>query len=63
MAKKKYAAEPAAAGDLDPLIAGLVARLPGSGEPWALADRKLWLEVMEKNFQIVYHEPEPPPAP
>jgi hypothetical protein len=32
---------------IDPIIAGLLARLPKSGEIWPTAERKLWLQLLE----------------
>jgi hypothetical protein len=41
---------------IDPIIAGLLARLPKSGDVWAVADRKLWLQLLEGSFQLIYKD-------
>jgi hypothetical protein len=33
--------------EIDPIIRGLLARLPKSGEAWPESERKLWLELLE----------------
>src|SRR5262249_20140003 len=33
--------------DIDPIIRGLLVRLPKSGEVWPDRDRKLWLQLLE----------------
>src|SRR5450759_721362 len=46
-------------GDLpviDPIIAGLLKRLPKSGDVWPEADRKLWLQLLEGSFKLLYKE-------
>jgi hypothetical protein len=30
---------------IEPIIAGLLARLPKSGDVWPIAERKLWLQL------------------
>lgn len=42
--------------DLDPIIAGLIARLPKSGESWPSTERTLWLGILESSFELVYKE-------
>lgn len=39
---------------LDPIIRGLIDRLPASGETWPVAKRKLWLQILENSFDLVY---------
>lgn len=39
---------------LDPLIDGLIKRLPPSGATWPINQRKKWLDVLSKNFEVVY---------
>ena len=39
---------------LDPIIMGLIDRLPDAGKPWPLKDRKLWLGILESAFELVY---------
>jgi hypothetical protein len=61
--------EPAAASDadrggssggeppsLDPIIVGLLKRLPKSGEVWPEAERKLWLELLSGSFKLIYKD-------
>ena len=43
---------------IDPIIMGLIDRLPESGEEWPLDQRKLWLGILESTFKLVYKEPE-----
>jgi len=49
------------AGDLqiDPIIHGLLLRLPDSGEVWTETERKLWMEIIETSFKLIYKEPDP----
>lgn len=49
--------------DLDPLIAGLVKRLPKSDSEWPMAEREHWLETARHIFAIVYTEPTKPSEP
>jgi hypothetical protein len=51
---------------IDPIIAGLLARLPKSGDVWPIAERKLWLQLLEGSFQLIYKDAGPaklPPPP
>ena len=41
---------------VDPIIAGLLARLPKSGDVWPVAERKLWLQLLEGSFQLIYKD-------
>ena len=43
----------------DPIIKGLLARLPKSGEVWPEAERKLWLELLSGSFKLIYKDKEP----
>jgi hypothetical protein len=45
---------------IDPIIAGLLARLPPSGEVWPIAERKLWLQLLEGSFQLIYKDANQP---
>ena len=36
------------------IIAGLLKRLPKSGEKWPKAQRKLWLQLLEGSFDLIY---------
>jgi hypothetical protein len=41
---------------IDPIIAGLLARLPKSGDVWPIVERKLWLQLLEGSFQLIYKD-------
>jgi hypothetical protein len=41
---------------IDPIIAGLLKRLPKSGNVWPEADRKLWLQLLEGSFRLIYKD-------
>lgn len=41
---------------IDPIIQGLLARLPKSGETWPEAQRKLWLNLLEGSFGLIYKD-------
>jgi hypothetical protein len=40
--------------DIDPIIRGLLSRLPKTGEVWPEPERKLWLQLLEGSFQLIY---------
>jgi len=40
--------------DIDPIIRGLLARLPPSGKVWPKDQRKLWLQLLEGSFDLIY---------
>jgi len=42
--------------DVDPIIQGLLSRLPKSGEVWPEAERKLWLQLLEGSFKLIYKD-------
>jgi hypothetical protein len=42
--------------EIDPIIRGLLARLPKSGEAWPESERKLWLELLEGSFKLIYKD-------
>lgn len=44
--------------NLDPIIVGLITRLPDSGNVWPMEERTLWLDVLANIFKIVYKEGE-----
>jgi hypothetical protein len=51
---------------IDPIIQGLLSRLPKSGDVWPEADRKLWLQLLEGSFKLIYKDNAPkvlPPPP
>jgi hypothetical protein len=41
---------------IDPIIVGLLKRLPMAGEEWAEADRRLWLQLLEGSFKLIYKD-------
>lgn len=41
---------------IDPIIAGLLKRLPKSGEVWPEAERKLWLDLLAGSFKLIYKD-------
>jgi hypothetical protein len=42
--------------EIDPIIRGLLVRLPKSGDVWPDADRKLWLQLLEGSFKLIYRD-------
>ncbi|MCW5699333.1 MAG: hypothetical protein KIT00_05790 [Rhodospirillales bacterium] len=50
--------------DVDPIIAGLLARLPKPGSKWPKAQRKIWLGLFEGSFDLIYEDDdgEKPPS-
>jgi hypothetical protein len=34
----------------------LLSRLPKSGDVWPEADRKLWLQLLEGSFKLIYKD-------
>ena len=44
--------------DVDPIIQGLLSRLPKAGEVWPESERKLWLQLLEGSFKLIYKEKE-----
>jgi hypothetical protein len=46
--------------DIDPIIRGLLARLPTSGDVWPEAERNLWLELLKGSFKLIYRDSEGP---
>jgi hypothetical protein len=42
--------------EIDPIIQGLLARLPRSGDIWPEAERKLWLQLLEGSFKLIYKD-------
>jgi hypothetical protein len=39
---------------IDPIILGLLARLPKAGEVWPEAQRDLWVELLKGSFKLIY---------
>jgi hypothetical protein len=46
---------------LDPIIDGLLDRLPAPGEVWPMANRNKWLQVLTLSLGLIY-EDEPTPS-
>lgn len=44
------------AATIDPIIQGLMARLPNSGEVWPTEQRQIWLKLLEGSFQLIYRD-------
>lgn len=42
--------------DVDPIVAGLLARLPKAGSIWPEQDRELWLELLKGSFKLIYKD-------
>lgn len=42
--------------DIDPIIRGLIDRLPPAGGRWSKSKRKLWLQILENSFDLVYED-------
>ena len=41
---------------IDPIIGGLLKRLPPTGDVWPEPDRKLWLQLLEGSFKLIYKD-------
>lgn len=39
---------------VDPLIQALIDQLPPPGEPWAQAERALWLQILGLSLNLIY---------
>jgi hypothetical protein len=46
-------AEPPA---IDPIIQGLLSRLPKSGDVWPESERELWLDLLSGSFKLIYKD-------
>ena len=42
--------------DIDPIITGLLARLPKAGAVWPEPERDLWLQLLKGSFQLIYKD-------
>ena len=42
--------------ELDPIIRGLLGRLPKPGDVWPEAERKLWLDLLAGSFKLIYKD-------
>ena len=45
--------------EIDPIIRGLLARLPKSGDVWPESQRKLWLKLLAGSFKLIYKDAPP----
>jgi hypothetical protein len=43
---------------LDPIIDALLEHLPAPGDYWAKDDRKLWMQMIELTFELIYTDEE-----
>lgn len=43
---------------VDPIIRGLLQRLPPSGSVWAEDERQLWLDLLKGSFKLIYRDKE-----
>jgi hypothetical protein len=41
---------------IDPIIGGLLARLPKSGDVWPESERTLWLDLLKGSFKLIYKD-------
>ena len=46
---------------IDPIIEGLLIRLPAPGSNWPEAARKMWLSLLENSFGLIYKDAPPTP--
>ena len=44
---------------LDPIVDALLEHLPAPGDYWHPEQRKLWLQILELSFKLIYTEEEP----
>ncbi|QPF87580.1 hypothetical protein IC762_15370 [Bradyrhizobium genosp. L] len=44
----------AGSAHLDPLIVGLLDRLPSPGKPWSEDKRRKWIQTLEANLEMIY---------
>jgi hypothetical protein len=42
--------------EIDPIIMGLLARLPKTGDVWPESERTLWLELLKGSFKLIYKD-------
>lgn len=58
--KKKPEGSGGGGGDdfdgLDPLIAGLLRRMPKAGEPWPIKERARWLQTLAMNLSFIHED-------
>lgn len=48
--------------EIDPIILGLLQRLPAPGEDWSKAARAQWLNILSSTLDMIYLEPSQEPA-
>lgn len=56
--KKRGSADDYDPPDVDPIIQGLLAKLPKSGLVWPESQRELWLELLKGSFKLIYKDAE-----
>ena len=42
--------------NLDPILKGLIARLPASGAHWPKSERKKWVSILQSSFELIYED-------
>lgn len=47
---------------LDPVIEAMLEHLPAPGDYWSKEQRKLWMQMLELAFELIYEE-QPPEHP
>ena len=47
--------------EIDPIVRGLLTHLPAAGSVWPEQARKLWLDLLEGTFRMIYRETETTP--
>jgi len=45
--------------ELDPIVKGLLERLPAPGDEWPKTERQKWLNILSNVLDLIYVEPEP----
>ncbi|GJL93488.1 hypothetical protein [Hyphococcus sp.] len=45
--------------DIDPIIEGLLKRLPKAGSVWPESEREVWLDLLKGSFKLIYSQKEP----
>lgn len=47
--------------ELDPIIVGLLERMPEAGEVWDKPERAKWLQLLGLSLDMIYRDKEPVP--
>lgn len=47
--------------ELDPIVWGLLEKVPAPGETWPKAQRQAWLNILTQTFDMLYPEEKPAP--